>query len=133
METGLASACLKMKSKEGQISKLVTMLIQHLDFLEWRRRPKHVGQKTAFSAEELDLIEARGGIHDRTYRLTNAGLRLRAGLDASVPIATRCLIPDFDGAIFSQGWRDSLWDKFCTGAPRRQRRSVEQYKIVKRA
>jgi hypothetical protein len=46
---------------------------------------------------------------------------------------TSGLILDFDGAIFSSAWRDSLWDKFCMGAPRRQRQSVEQYKIVKRA
>ncbi|WP_454850501.1 hypothetical protein [Rhizobium binxianense] len=45
----------------------------------------------------------------------------------------RCLIPDFDGAIFSQAWRDSLWGRFYTAAPRRRRQSVEQYKIVKRA
>lgn len=30
----------------------------------------------------------------------------------------RCLIPAFDGAVFSQGWKDALWDRFCTGAPR---------------
>ncbi|UCI32239.1 hypothetical protein [Mesorhizobium sp. B4-1-4] len=45
----------------------------------------------------------------------------------------RCLIPSFNGAIFSSDWKDGLWDKFCTAAPRRQRQSVEQYKIVKRA
>jgi hypothetical protein len=27
----------------------------------------------------------------------------------------------------------SLWDRYCTGAARRQRRSVELYSIVKRA
>ncbi|WP_205928085.1 hypothetical protein, partial [Rhizobium leguminosarum] len=36
------------------------------------------------------------------------------GIDKIWP---RCLIPDFDGAIFSQAWRDSLWDKFYMGAP----------------
>ncbi|YBW38352.1 Transposase [Nitrobacter sp. TKz-YC01] len=45
----------------------------------------------------------------------------------------KCLIPGFDGAVFSQGWRDALWARFFTGAPRRQRRSVERYNIVKRA
>jgi len=45
----------------------------------------------------------------------------------------RCLIPDFDGAIFSSEWRDALWDRFFTAAPQRQRRSVERYRIVKRA
>jgi hypothetical protein len=45
----------------------------------------------------------------------------------------RCLIPGFDGAVFSQAWRDALWAKFFTAAPPRQRRSVERYSIVKRA
>ncbi len=46
-------------------------------------------------------------------------------------IASRCLVPAIGGALFSQEWRDALWDKFYTGAPGRQRQSVEQYKIVK--
>ncbi|WP_397580203.1 hypothetical protein, partial [Sphingorhabdus sp.] len=41
-----------------------------------------------------------------------------------------CLVPAFDGVLFSHQWKDSLWDKFYTGAPARQRRSVEQYNIV---
>jgi hypothetical protein len=45
----------------------------------------------------------------------------------------RCLIPDFDGAIFSLEWRDALWARFFTAAPQRLRQSVEQYSIVKRA
>jgi hypothetical protein len=44
-----------------------------------------------------------------------------------------CLIPGFNGAIFSLEWKDALWSRFFTGAPQRQRRSVERYKIVKRA
>jgi hypothetical protein len=43
------------------------------------------------------------------------------------------LIPDFDGALFSLEWKDALWARFFTAAPRRQRRSVERYSIVKRA
>lgn len=42
----------------------------------------------------------------------------------------RCLIPDFDGALFSQEWRDALWAGFYMAAPERQRRSVERYNIV---
>jgi MFS transporter, DHA1 family, inner membrane transport protein len=44
-----------------------------------------------------------------------------------------CLIPDFNGALFSLEWKDELWARFYTGAPQRLRQSVEQYKIVKRA
>ena len=45
----------------------------------------------------------------------------------------RCLVPVFDGAYFSRGWKEALWDRYYTGAPQRQRRSVERYNIVKRA
>jgi|GEM_PF-6403620 len=37
-----------------------------------------------------------------------------------------CLIPEFDGAIFSRAWKDALWAKFFTAAPRQQRRFVER-------
>ena len=36
----------------------------------------------------------------------------------------RCLIPEFDGAIFSLGWKEALWARFVTGAPPRLRQSV---------
>jgi len=49
------------------------------------------------------------------------------------PGLLRCLIPDFDGAVFSIDWKEALWARFFTAAPQRRRRSVEQYKIVKRA
>uniref|UniRef100_UPI0020A6D086 hypothetical protein n=1 Tax=Mangrovicoccus sp. HB161399 TaxID=2720392 RepID=UPI0020A6D086 len=29
-----------------------------------------------------------------------------------------CLIPRFDGVILSKEWKDALWDKFVTEAPR---------------
>jgi hypothetical protein len=35
--------------------------------------------------------------------------------------------------ILSRAWKEALWDRFYTGAPQRQRRSVERYSIVKRA
>ncbi|BCH65128.1 hypothetical protein RvVAT039_23440 [Agrobacterium vitis] len=48
-------------------------------------------------------------------------------------LAPRCLIPDFNGALFSLEWKEALWARFYTVAPQRQRQSVEQHKIVKRA
>jgi hypothetical protein len=38
----------------------------------------------------------------------------------------RCFVPDFDGAFLSSDSKDALWDRFYTGAPQRQRRSVER-------
>ena len=45
----------------------------------------------------------------------------------------RCLVPAFAGAFLPSDSKDALWDRFFMGAPRRQRRSVERYSIVKRA
>jgi hypothetical protein len=47
--------------------------------------------------------------------------------------ASRCLVLAIDGAFLSRDWKEALWGKFYTGAPLRQRRSVERYNIVKRA
>src|SRR5665213_906371 len=44
-----------------------------------------------------------------------------------------CLVPEFDGAIFSAGWKEALWARYSTEAPARLRQSVERYSIVKRA
>ena len=39
----------------------------------------------------------------------------------------RCLIPCFDGVILSLEWKEALWDKFVTGAPRPRTPSEQQY------
>ncbi len=48
------------------------------------------------------------------------------GLNWAVPdfstLSRRCLIPWFSGAILSLEWKDALWDKFVTAAPRHARR-----------
>jgi hypothetical protein len=41
----------------------------------------------------------------------------------------RCLVPSFDRSLFSQQWKDALWNRFFTGALARQRRSVERFSI----
>src|SRR6056297_3337172 len=38
-----------------------------------------------------------------------------------------CLIPWFDGAILSQEWKEALWAKFVTGAPRPRTLSEQRY------
>jgi hypothetical protein len=75
----------------------------------------------------LDLTAGPG-------RGDRGGNGILVGLDpGSERSKLRCLVPAFDGVIFSHQWKDALWDRFCTGAPARQRQSVEQYNIVKRA
>jgi hypothetical protein len=44
-----------------------------------------------------------------------------------MPGLNRCLIPRFDGAILSREWKEALWDKFVTGAPRPRTPSEQQY------
>ena len=44
-----------------------------------------------------------------------------------------CIVPAIEGAYFSERQKEALWDRFFTGAPARQRQSVERYNIVKRA
>lgn len=46
---------------------------------------------------------------------------------------SRCLVPKIDGATTTSEWKEALWARFYTGAPQRQRSSVERYSIVKRA
>lgn len=72
------------------------------------------------------MLSVRNYMQDTT-RIKKAHLwkRWTNGLIAAT---TTCLVPDFDGALFSDGWKDALWDRFTTGAPQRQRRSLERYK-----
>ena len=40
---------------------------------------------------------------------------------------SRCLIPRFDGAICFLEWKEALWDKYVTAAPRPRTQSEQQY------
>jgi apoptosis-inducing factor 3 len=64
-----------------------------------------------------------------TMAIVGAGAAGFAAADA----LRKCLVPAFDGASLSSDSKDALWARFFMGAPRRQRRSVERYNIVKRA
>ena len=95
--------------------------------LRWRDAPKEYGpHKTIYNRF---VRWSRLGVFNKIFaQLASKGPRPeRLMIDAT------CLILAFDGAIFSLDWREALWARFYTGAPRRQRQSVEQYKIVKRA
>lgn len=39
----------------------------------------------------------------------------------------RCLIPWFDGAIRSLEWKEAIWNRYVTGAPRPRTPSEQQY------
>ena len=42
-------------------------------------------------------------------------------------IEEKCMIPRFDGVIFSLEWKEALWDKFVIAAPRPRTPSEQQY------
>ena len=58
---------------------------------------------------------------------------LRRAIALRSPLPGLCLVPESDGTESRRLFREELWGKFYTGAPARQRRSVEQYSGVKRA
>ena len=68
--------------------------------------------------------------HGPSGRLGNGQVVAKA---EAVTDRARCFVPALDGAFLSSDSKDALWDRFFMGAPRRQRRSVERYSIVKRA
>jgi transposase len=41
--------------------------------------------------------------------------------------APSCLVPRFDGAILSNEWKEALWARFVTAAPRPRTPSEQQY------
>jgi putative oxidoreductase len=62
----------------------------------------------------------------------------RGGRPAGIPSTgssgcSRVLVPQSVGTTNHHLFREALWAKFFTGAPARQRRSVERYSGVKRA
>ncbi len=48
-------------------------------------------------------------------------------IDATYVTYGSCLIPWFDGVILSIEWKEALWDKFVTAAPRPRTQSEQQY------
>jgi hypothetical protein len=65
--------------------------------------------------------------------IQRAPLRAGYGFDQYNRPVVPVLLEDFDGAFLLRESRDALWDRFYTAAPQRRRRSVERYKIAKRA
>ena len=101
--------------------------------------PRHAGPASAkMHSLALDRQRSRAIPFSSAYYETyihpdNKDLREQVKREELEHLLSRCLIPGFDGAFLSHETKDALWDKFCTAAPQRQRRSVERYNIVKRA
>jgi len=101
------------------------------DDIDWvNSRPKCPWLDQHRFLVRIDKIEVSTKDVIRTLCVGPSGVSSSGPSDLS---STRCLVPAFDGASLSSDSKDALWAKFCMGAPRRLRRSVERYSIVKRA
>jgi TRAP-type uncharacterized transport system fused permease subunit len=77
-----------------------------------------------FISNQAILLD--GAIVDIVRTTFTAGLGVWA-LAAASEGWLRCLIPGFDGAILSLEWKEAVWDRFVTGAPRPRTPSEQQY------
>ena len=101
--------------------------------LRWRDAPREYGPaKTLYNRWKrwsdkgvfiamMDGLSAKGTerktiMIDATY--------LKAHRTAS---SLRCLIPQFDGSILSLAWKEAIWARYVTGAPRPRTPSEQQY------
>src|ERR1700691_4723782 len=109
------------------------ILLEHRRRTMRPKKPETTASGDLFRARSDHQPQARTGTARRPDRLGLYRQRDGPALQRQGPARARCLIPGFDGALFSREWKDALWDRFFTAAPQRQRQSVEQYKIVKRA
>lgn len=88
--------------------------------------------------EECPHLTVRGlaaELAERGYRVSpnTVWSLLRQAGHSFKKACSRAVGPGVDGAASIQESKDALWAKFYRSAPARQRWSVEQHKIVKRA
>ena len=104
-----------------------------------RERPSIIakGKSNCRLRKGMSPGRCNGSASEPSTRVRTPG-RLHSSAQGHGPLRRRyvdsghrpsCLIPGFDGALFSLEWKDALWARFCTGAPPRQRRCVERYSI----
>jgi len=65
-------------------------------------------------ARWLGVANCRSDRAARSYRLYRSP-------DRYARVRERCLIPEFNGALFLAVWKEALWARFTTGAPQRLR------------
>src|SRR4051812_27000021 len=63
-----------------------------------------------------------GPAHSQPRRATEQSARPHSSQMIRTP--ANCMVPGFDGALFSLEWKDALWAKFYMGAPARRRQCV---------
>jgi hypothetical protein len=81
--SGLTQAAGSASAEHHRFAKVaksirLTLLLRHLHEIRWHKSPKNVGLKTALDAEEMGLVESRGELRSRTYRLSAAGCQFVA-------------------------------------------------------
>jgi hypothetical protein len=78
-----------------------------------------------------DLVIRRGPVYARprlAERVASLGQKYAVRpCRRLLLLELRCLIPWFDGAIHSQEWKDAIWDRYVTAAPRPRTLSEQQY------
>ena len=79
---------------------------------------------------EEGALDREGATVERLAQRLGVGSRQLTRLFARY-LQASCLIPDFDGAVFSREWKEALWVKFSTAAPQRLRQSVERYRVCR--
>src|SRR3954452_8297955 len=97
-----------------------------------RKELTRLSRSLSAAAAEVERARALLAIADgATYTAAahQVGRRHTETLSAWVS----CMVPGFDGALFSLEWKDALWAKFYMGAPARRRQCVARSSIVKRA
>src|SRR3954462_10901867 len=125
--------------KHVQRARIVLLSADRLSVVEGARqtdmsRPAVWRWQQRFAEEGVDgLLRDKTRKRGRTPLAPATIAKVLALPCGEPPKAATCLIPWFDGAVLSHEWKDALWARFCTGAPKRRRRSVERYSIVKRA
>lgn len=74
------------------------------------------------------LAELARAITDEVERNPDFAQRVAAALCGDHE--SRCMIPRFDGAILSLAWKEALWDRYATAAPRPGRPSELRYSVA---
>ncbi|MEQ3708137.1 tetratricopeptide repeat protein, partial [Tateyamaria sp.] len=97
----------------------------YADAAKWYRLAAEQGDADARFYLGTLYDDGQGVEKDNLYALMWFNIADQSGIEFAAN--ARCLIPRFDGAILTQAWKEALWDKFVTGAPRQRTPSELQY------